>query len=119
LPNIFCDPENGLVFRVYLTNNHKPGILPWNYAESPVSRTRKNFIQVSCDKGKTWSRSKQIIVQGNEYDEIHWMPGVYYGKNGAAIEGSHIIKNRAGEVLVPQVKEVAEKYSVNTVPLSF
>lgn len=101
LPDYFCDPENGFVFRTYATNNHKPDILAWNYAESPVSRTIKNFLQISRDEGKTWSKPEQIIMQGDEHDEIHWMPGVYYGRNSAVIEAGHIIKNHGGGVLAP------------------
>lgn len=101
LPEVFCDPDNGLLLRFFITCRNNPQIVPWNYAESPVTRTRKVFVQTSDDEGRTWSEPRQLIMQGDEYDETHWLEGIYYGKNGAAIEGSHTIKNRKGEVLVP------------------
>ena len=101
VPEVFCDPDNGFLLRFFITNRDRPSVVPWNYAASPVTRTRKVFVQISHDEGQTWSEPRRLIMQGDEYDETHWMEGVYYGKNGAAIEGSQIIKNRKGEVLVP------------------
>ena len=101
LPEVFCDPDNGGVMRFFVTARNNPKIVPWDYARSPMTRTRKIFFQTSHDEGQTWSESRQLVMQGDNYDETHWMDGVYYGKNGACIEGSQVIKNRRGETLAP------------------
>ena len=101
LPEVFCDPDNGLVIRFFITARNNPNIVPWDYARSPMTRTRKIFFQTSQNEGQTWSEPERLIMQGGDYDETHWMDGVYYGKNGACIEGSQIIKNRRGETLAP------------------
>lgn len=101
LPMVFCDPENGLVLRLFTTQQYKPGTIAWDYSVALGPRTSRMFTQVSHDEGRTWSQPEQILLSGEEYDTRHWMDGVYYGKNGRVTEGTHFLKSRDGSVLVP------------------
>jgi len=100
LPNVFCDPENGRALRISWTHQQQPGVIAWDYERALGPRTIRLFVQTSRDEGRTWSQRQPLIAQGGTYDEIHWLPGVYYGKNGAVISGA-MIKGKRGEVLVP------------------
>lgn len=100
-PLHFLDVENGLLLRIFYTGRNDPKILPWDYERTPLARSCRSYVQVSKDEGLTWTDHEQIITHGEEYDEIHWLDGVYYGKNGAVVSGVHIMKNRKGEVLAP------------------
>lgn len=100
LPAVFfCDPDSGHLLRVFSTAQDKPSVMAWDYARSPYWRTVRTYTQVSRDEGQTWSEPEQLIVQGDEYDEVHWMPGVYYGKNGAAFTGPRAIRGRNGTII--------------------
>jgi len=61
---------------------------------------RKIFYQISIDGGKTFSEKTQIVESGEEYDEIHYMKDVWYGKNSASI-GNIPIKLSQDEILLP------------------
>jgi len=100
LPNtFFCDPDNGVTLRPVAICHDNPRILAWDYARSPFWRTMRQYIQYSRDEGLTWSEPEQIIAQGDEYDETHWMRDVWYGKNGAAFVGARIIKAPDGAII--------------------
>lgn len=98
-PSFFCDSDNGMVLRAFLTQHHRAGVPGWE-PSAPERRTRKLFTQVSRDEGRSWSEARQLIVQGDEYNETHWMQGVYFGKNGMVI-GGPVIQGREGSVLAP------------------
>ena len=101
LPNtFFCDPDSGVSLRAFSTCHNDPNVLVWNYAESPYWRTMKIYTQVSRDEGRTWSEPEQLIARGDEYDEVNWLPGVTFGKNGAIFTGSAILKAPDGGLIV-------------------
>ncbi len=77
----FLDETNGWMFRVYLENQDIPDMVSWN-SESPAVPTRRCFIQISKDEGRTWSASEQLVMTNNGCDEVHWAPDIWYGKNG-------------------------------------
>lgn len=101
MPMVFCDAVNGLMLRLVTTHQHRHGTIAWDHAVALEPRTVRMFIQVSKDEGWTWSQQEQIIQFGDEYDEVHWLDGVYYGKNGRVTEGTHFINGRDGSVLIP------------------
>ena len=101
MTTIFCDPRDGRAFRIFLTCRSDPDIVPWDYARSPVTRTRLVYVQISSDEGRTWSEPEQLILNGCGCDAENWLPGVQYGKNGAAVEGTPLIVGRDGSILVP------------------
>lgn len=100
LPEFFLDPENGWMFRVFNVSESIRGVVPWD-PKSPVMATRKIFIQISKDEGKTWGEPRQLIQSGPQYDATHWAEGFWHGKNSAAVEGAHIIKLKDGTILMP------------------
>ncbi len=102
LPSVYyCDSDNGLAVRVFGTGKDDPAILAWEYAESPWARTTMIYVQISRDEGKTWSEPEQLIVQGGEFDEVHWMPGVFYGRNGVMCASTPIAKASDGSLILP------------------
>ncbi|HCU37792.1 MAG TPA: hypothetical protein DGT21_20850 [Armatimonadetes bacterium] len=101
LPELFLDSDSGTVLRVFNTSHVRPSVIPWDYAVSPGPRTQRFCTQLSHDEGRTWTPPAPFVQSGNEYDDRHWMHGVWFGKNGAAIEGSQMVKTREGLVLTP------------------
>jgi hypothetical protein len=77
----FLDPTNGWVFRAHLENQDIPGMVSWD-PQSPAVPTRRNFVQISKDEGRTWSEPEQLAMTNEGCDEVHWAPGIWYGKNG-------------------------------------
>ena len=61
---------------------------------------RKTFYQISKDRGYTFTKKKQIIEEGNEFDEVHYMKNVWYGRNSASI-GNIPLKISRNEILIP------------------
>ena len=82
---IYCDPDSGRLVRLLHTYQDKPGVYPWIYAENPMWRTMRPHLQFSDDEGATWSDAQPVIVAGKPFDETHWMPGVWQGKNGGML----------------------------------
>ena len=100
MPDFFLDPDNGWVFRVFNVCESLRGVLPWD-KRSPVPTTRRIFIQISKDEGKTWGEPQQVIQKGPAYDEKHWAEGFWHGKNSACVEGAHIMKLSDGTIVMP------------------
>ena len=102
LPSVYyCDPDNGLAMRVFATGKKNPPILAWEYVKSPWARTLRIYVQISMDEGNTWSEPEQVIMQGDEFNEVHWMPGVFYGKNSAVCASTPIVKTPDGSLVLP------------------
>ena len=99
MPSFYGDSETGMAVRRFITYLNKPGLPPWKYAESPVRRTIRNYVQVSGDEGRTWSSPEQVIAQGAEYDAVHWAPGVEYGRNDGVLYISHMLRGRDGSLI--------------------
>jgi len=99
-PDFFLDPETGWLLRVYGECETIRGVLPWD-EKSPVMMTRRIYTQISRDEGKTWDEPQQVIQRGAGHDAVHWAEGFAYGKNGAAVEGAHLLKVSDGTVLMP------------------
>ena len=83
VPMHFLDPDNGLLVSLHMTAERAGSDTAFNAAGDLMSRTRRFFCEVSRDGGLTWEDHGQVIVSGDEFDETHWAPGVWYGKNRA------------------------------------
>ena len=82
---IYRDPDSGRLVRLYHTFLDNPSVFAWIYAENPMWRTMRPYLQFSDDEGSTWSDAEPVIVDGKPFDETHWMPGVWQGKNGGML----------------------------------
>ncbi len=97
---VYCDPKNGKVIRLHSTMLEKPSVYAWIYAEHPLWRTIRPHVQISDDEGKTWMDPKPVIVSREPFDETHWMPGVWQGKNGGMLcAAGHAIAGRDGQII--------------------
>lgn len=101
LPEFFCDPDDGRVLRINYTSLSRPDVIGWDYARALGVRTARNYTQISCDEGRTWTEPEQVIMAGPGFDEVHWTDGVYYGRNRAHMMAEHALKGRGGEIIIP------------------
>jgi len=100
LPDFFLHRATGWVFRVTNYSELNPNIIAWE-GNSPIWTTRKTYLQISKDEGHTWSEPQQLILAGEEYDEVHWARDIWYGKNSAAVGGAHAVTACDGTILLP------------------
>jgi hypothetical protein len=101
LPEFFVDPQTGWALRYFGTSQSKPGVIAWDYARAPGPRTRRIYTQISRDEGRTWSEPQQLIESGGEYDQTHWMAGVWYGKNGFGLDGGVPVRSPESLIIAP------------------
>ncbi len=99
-PNFVVNPDTGTVLRLYIANEDIEGLLPWAKG-APNTSTRRMLSELSRDGGRTWSKPAQVVVQGAEFNKEHWAPGIWYGKNGAAVEGVTPVPAPDGSFLLP------------------
>ncbi len=100
LPDFYLDPNNGWMYRHYHEAQTIPSMIGWD-EDQPTMATRRVFIQISKDEGRSWSEPKQLIMAGDEYDAEHWARGVRYGKNSLAIEGANTMTGPDGTIMMP------------------
>lgn len=101
VPSYYRDPDNGFLISLYLTRRINPDKLKEDFSDEGINNIyQQMFYQISRDKGRTWSKEKVLVHKGNEYDEVHWGPGLYYGKNGG-IAGGGSFKLSDGTVIAP------------------
>jgi len=115
MPEFFLDPDNGRLFRVVNEAEEDPAVTVWEEA-SPIARTRRIYIQVSQDEGRTWSHSEQLVVQGEEFDSVHYGDDIWYGKNSVLIEGARAVKLPNGTILLPFTRYILPEDAVNYIP---
>ena len=93
----YVDPQTGRYFSVWTE-----GILP---TDEPIEGMRQWTLRysVSEDGGKTQIASEQIVHEGEEYDEVHHLPGVTVGRNCVMIgdRGQRPLTRSDGAILVP------------------
>ncbi len=85
-PNWLYHPVTGRIVRIYLSFMGFKGVLPWD-EESISPNTQQLWIEYSDDGGDTWSVPEPFVATGKEYNHKHWGPGLFFGVNGAHIEG--------------------------------
>jgi len=94
------DPATGRAFRIYYENRFRRNIVAWDPGNI-CNQTRFMFWQVSLDEGQTWSPPQQLICAGDEFDETHWAPGIYHGRNSTVISTKPFLTDSAGRMMMP------------------
>ena len=103
-PQHFLDPDNGLILSIYLSQNIDPDKQEENFSDEGITnRFRRPFYTVSEDRGRTWRPARPIIHKGAAYDETHWGPGLFYGKNGGGADLARCLKLPDDTILFPFV----------------
>ncbi len=100
LPAMYLDPQSGRLVRAYLENDSRPtadGSVSW----FPASATHKVYFQCSQDEGRTWSDPEQLVITGDEFDETHWAPEIWYGKNGGVVMSDSAFTRPDGTIVMP------------------
>ncbi len=99
-PSLIPHPKTGALARIYFSNEDIPGTKSWDKG-SPVDHTGRIWCQFSADRGTSWSRPKQLIIKGEEYNEDHWAPGVWIGKATGRVEAVRPIYISDDTFLIP------------------
>lgn len=91
----FTDPDRRVTIQVGTeTRQDKMVVLTHLKYTRPIYR-------FSFDGGKTWTETKYLIQNGDEYDWNHYAEGIVYGKRMAAYPGTGMIKLTSGKWLMP------------------
>jgi len=104
-PMHWLDPSNGLLLSFHITFDFDPDVI---HAESfrdagTYSRTFRIFYATSRDGGRSWAAPRQVIARGEQYDAVHWGPGLHYRQNGGMPGVGPCVKLEDGTVLLPIV----------------
>ena len=93
----WVDPATGRLLSVWTE-----GILPTDNASEGMTQYKVHY-SVSEDGGKTDMVSEQIVHEGQEYDEVHHLPGVTAGRNCAMMGdvGQRPMLSLDGEIMLP------------------
>jgi hypothetical protein len=100
LPAFYLDPATGWMLRAYFEHEALLGVVSWD-AASPVSRTRKMYLQYSQDDGGTWSQPEQLVLSGDDYDEVHWARDIRYGENSGVAMTDSTFTRPDGTIVLP------------------
>ncbi len=115
VPMHFLDPDNGLLLAVHTVHERAGTDTGFDSAGDLSSRTQRLRHEVSRDEGRTWEDLGLIVMSGDEYDETHWGPGLWYGRNGAHADMPPWVKLPDGTVVwglsLQPVDERGELYS--------
>jgi len=71
-------------------------------------KQRKIFYQISKDGGRAFGRLKQLIEKGIEFDESHYLKGVWHKKNSATLN-SHLVLSPKELLLAVYIFPVDDK----------
>jgi hypothetical protein len=102
MPDVFLDPDNGRLLRLYYQHERIRGLAPWDPG-APDMLTTRIYTQVSKDEGRTWGPPEPVVQQGPGFDQVHWTDGVWHGKNGGVYEAYGPLKLKDGTILMPAV----------------
>ena len=82
-PEHFQDPDNGRLISFYLTRRIDPSKRREEFSDEGINnRYQRPYYQISADGGRTWDMGRPLIHGGEPYDDVHWGPGLHYGRNG-------------------------------------
>ncbi len=100
-PQHFRDPDNGLILSMHITQNIDPAKRDENFSDEGINnRFRRTMYTVSEDRGRTWCSPRPVVHKGQEYDENHWGPGLFHGRNGGGADLSTAHKMPDGRILL-------------------
>ncbi|MDO9464536.1 MAG: sialidase family protein [bacterium] len=103
IPIYILDPNNGLLLElrgISLVNSCE-GTHQFMGAMNLGARTYRMFYRFSADGARSWSRLKQVIHTGSEFDSENWLPGITYGFNSASYGMPRFAVNGDGEIVLP------------------
>jgi len=86
VPMHYLEPDTGLLVSLYATSQRAGSDTGFNGAGDMTSRTGRLHYEISRDGAHTWEPHGPVIAVGDEYDDVHWGPGLHYGKNGATAD---------------------------------
>lgn len=84
VPMHYLDPDNGLLLSLTDTCEETPNDVGFDAAADLTTRTHRFLCEVSRDGGRSWEDHGSMVLAG--YDETHWAPGVWYGKNSMSAD---------------------------------
>ena len=99
-PGQFLDSENDLMVTVQC-------VYAFDYSQRKSERfsddgiagqTQQMVYSISRDGGTMWESAKPLVHKGAEYDDIHWGPGLFRGRNGGFV-GPPRLKRKDGDLL--------------------
>ena len=85
-PLHFRDPDNGLLLSLQLAQKWDVAKKTETFSDENLGLKRRMYYEISRDKGRTWEGPRILVHEGDAYDEIHWGPGLHYGRNGAGVD---------------------------------
>jgi hypothetical protein len=116
-PQTYLHPRKNSLLRLYFSNEDIEGMLPWD-PESPTGKTGRLFTQVSTDAGATWSAPRQLVIGGPEFDETHWGPEIWYGRNFGYPEGVGLLYMNDRRFVLPFAADIPDEKSGNMISKS-
>jgi hypothetical protein len=106
-PSFILKPGTSSILRQYGSSEDIEGVLPWN-PQSPAPFTGRSWTQLSHDGGQTWSPPSPVVFQGPEFDEVHWAPDIWYGKNSGGIDGACPVWLDDRRFILPFISNLSE-----------
>ena len=104
---IFLDDNHNFLVR-FIMKIKADKRMPIYAKDSPYSRYRYMEYQISNDSGLTWQKPIPLIIDG--YDEQHWAPEVWHGKNSLSPSGNPPLILPDGRICVPFYLIRADRY---------
>ena len=81
-PSCFRDEASGNLYSVFSSQCYGSDKGREAFSDAGITHKRRIWWQLSKDKGETWTAPQVLRHGGPDYDDIHWGPGLQYGKNG-------------------------------------
>lgn len=82
-PSHTLDPNTGRLVSFTVGRQYYRGGRETFSDAGVTNRQQRILCQVSTDRGRSWTPWKPVIAEGAEYDEVHYGPGLYWGRNGS------------------------------------
>jgi hypothetical protein len=106
-PTFILKPGTSTILRLCPSNEDIEGVLPWD-PKSPAPVTGRSWTQLSRDGGQTWSPSAPVVFHGPEFDEVHWAPETWFGKNNGWIDGASPVWLDDRRFILPFISTLSE-----------
>jgi hypothetical protein len=106
-PMSILKPGTSSILRLNASNEDIEGVVPWD-PKSPAPFTGRSWTQLSRDGGESWSPPAPAVFQGSEFDEVHWGPEIWYGKNSGWIDGASPVWLDDRRFILPFISTLSE-----------